>query len=90
MHAHDTRLQALETAVYKALADSPENGVEFAAAVRELLDNEDSWAAWKQVGGVHACARVCTLGLGELRALFRGGAHRAACVHARALKRFFS
>lgn len=35
--------------MYESLASVPERGPEFAATIRQLLLDESSWAAWKQV-----------------------------------------
>eukprot|EP00887_Chlorella_sp_A99_P000489 scaffold17.g489.t1 len=43
-------LQDLRRQVYAVLEATPEHGKEFAAAVRHVMQWEDSWAAWKQAG----------------------------------------
>lgn len=43
-------LQDLRARVYAELEATPDKGREFAAAVRHLIQWEDSWAAWKQGG----------------------------------------
>ena len=51
--AKDERLEdikALQMNVYSVLEAIPENGKEFANAVRFLMQAEDAWVVWKQAG----------------------------------------
>ncbi|KAI3431826.1 hypothetical protein D9Q98_010579 [Chlorella vulgaris] len=41
-------MQELRARVYASLESTPDKGPQFAAAIRHLMQWEDSWAAWKQ------------------------------------------
>lgn len=43
-------LQDLRIKLYQAMESTPQNGKDFAAAVKSLMTGEDAWVTWKQAG----------------------------------------